>query len=439
MNKDQKMMRGTAKSFCSKRHSHGKSFTGHLRAHKIGINSSMENFSKVCEDIKNGRGYFSFEDGGSSGYGLRKKKSRRRLVDSVSPALHGHGCSNVCKECGKGFQSLKALCGHMACHSEKASGWSSEDEDISDQIVEGNKVFRSVTESDQCNGYSSSETEQEQEELAKCLMMLSRDDRRVQAPNLYDSLVLESKSSPIHVMARGSDTGGVNSASGFMENMEMEKLHKTRLKASEILANSHKSNAGYLKIKVPAEPRRAKDISNAVHSGKKYGIRTEHMQESPARKNNPDNPKSPRDGISCAGGHEYTLTNAKQMHQCDICSKLFNSHKALRGHKSAASCYRKVELSRLPQSNTKVHNHQSSRNLSLDWKKTLGTKKSYRHECPICSRVFKSGQALGGHKRSHFLGSSEIRSMAIGSEVDKVHNLMDLNLPAAPCSASFHF
>ncbi|XP_073309143.1 uncharacterized protein [Primulina huaijiensis] len=28
------------------------------------------------------------------------------------------------------------------------------------------------------------------------------------------------------------------------------------------------------------------------------------------------------------------------------------------------------------------------------------------HECPFCSRVFKSGQALGGHKRTHFLGIS---------------------------------
>lgn len=28
------------------------------------------------------------------------------------------------------------------------------------------------------------------------------------------------------------------------------------------------------------------------------------------------------------------------------------------------------------------------------------------HECPFCSKVFGSGQALGGHKRSHFLCSS---------------------------------
>ncbi|XP_019159012.1 PREDICTED: zinc finger protein ZAT4-like [Ipomoea nil] len=28
------------------------------------------------------------------------------------------------------------------------------------------------------------------------------------------------------------------------------------------------------------------------------------------------------------------------------------------------------------------------------------------HECPFCYRVFSSGQALGGHKRSHFTAAS---------------------------------
>ncbi|KAK4790191.1 hypothetical protein SAY86_017495 [Trapa natans] len=430
MNEDRKMMRGATRSFSNKRCSYGKSFAGHLRVHKIGIDSNWESFSKVREDSKNEKGYFSFEDGGRSGYGLRMNpKKSRRLVDSSSAALRGQGCSNVCKECGKGFQSLKALCGHMACHSEKASGWSEEDEDAIDQISECNKQFRSVTESDQSNGYSSSEIEQEQE-LANCLMMLSRDDHGMHAPNSNDSMVLESKASPVHAMVR--TTGGVN-------------LPKGKLKSSEILVNSHRSNAGYLryesqqhlhsdssiyghlKIKELAEPRRVKDISNADHLGKKYHIRTEYMNEPAARKN------------IRAGGLEYTFTNGKQMHQCDICYKHFDSHKDLKGHKSASSCYRKVELSRLPQHNTKVHNHQSTRNVSYDWKKKLGTKKSYRHECPICFRIFKSGQALGGHKRSHFLGSSVIRSPATGSEVHKVHNLIDLNLPAPSCSASFHF
>ncbi|KAI4379214.1 hypothetical protein MLD38_005538 [Melastoma candidum] len=56
-----------------------------------------------------------------------------------------------------------------------------------------------------------------------------------------------------------------------------------------------------------------------------------------------------------------------------------------------------------------------------------------RHECPICFRVFKSGQAMGGHKRSHFLGSvEEVMSSAMIDRgvVPEVHPVIDLNFPA---------
>ncbi|KAL7593045.1 zinc finger protein ZAT9 [Lactuca sativa] len=51
------------------------------------------------------------------------------------------------------------------------------------------------------------------------------------------------------------------------------------------------------------------------------------------------------------------------------------------------------------------------------------------HECPVCFKVFASGQALGGHKRSHVTASSA--SMAAAKPVAKQSiNLIDLNLPA---------
>ncbi|CAH2057907.1 unnamed protein product [Thlaspi arvense] len=61
------------------------------------------------------------------------------------------------------------------------------------------------------------------------------------------------------------------------------------------------------------------------------------------------------------------------------------------------------------------------------------------HQCPICFRVFTSGQALGGHKRSH--GSSNIgsrRGLSVNQivridkeeEVSVKQRMIDLNLPA---------
>ncbi|GMI76382.1 hypothetical protein like AT3G60580 [Hibiscus trionum] len=58
---------------------------------------------------------------------------------------------------------------------------------------------------------------------------------------------------------------------------------------------------------------------------------------------------------------------------------------------------------------------------------------SKRFECPFCYRVFGSGQALGGHKRSHLLASSSSSNntaAAAGNSSKFDKNLIDLNLPA---------
>uniref|UniRef100_A0A7N0TZV9 C2H2-type domain-containing protein n=1 Tax=Kalanchoe fedtschenkoi TaxID=63787 RepID=A0A7N0TZV9_KALFE len=47
------------------------------------------------------------------------------------------------------------------------------------------------------------------------------------------------------------------------------------------------------------------------------------------------------------------------------------------------------------------------------------------HECPVCYKVFKSGQALGGHKRSHLFSSTSTAASA-----NNTVWLIDLNLPA---------
>ncbi|RRT73769.1 hypothetical protein B296_00026303 [Ensete ventricosum] len=56
------------------------------------------------------------------------------------------------------------------------------------------------------------------------------------------------------------------------------------------------------------------------------------------------------------------------------------------------------------------------------------------YECPFCLRVFASGQALGGHKRSHLTSSAAVATMTTTSDHAAKFNLalgvIDLNLPA---------
>ncbi|KAK4269807.1 hypothetical protein QN277_022916 [Acacia crassicarpa] len=60
------------------------------------------------------------------------------------------------------------------------------------------------------------------------------------------------------------------------------------------------------------------------------------------------------------------------------------------------------------------------------------------HECPVCFRVFASGQALGGHKRTHVTGSAtsvvqstpSTTTTKFGDNNKNINSLIDLNLPA---------
>ncbi|KAE8715235.1 hypothetical protein F3Y22_tig00110185pilonHSYRG00007 [Hibiscus syriacus] len=53
------------------------------------------------------------------------------------------------------------------------------------------------------------------------------------------------------------------------------------------------------------------------------------------------------------------------------------------------------------------------------------------HECPVCFRVFSSGQALGGHKRSHVTGQAVATTKTSIKSCKKLGDgLIDLNLPA---------
>ncbi|XP_057527618.1 zinc finger protein ZAT9-like [Amaranthus tricolor] len=98
------------------------------------------------------------------------------------------------------------------------------------------------------------------------------------------------------------------------------------------------------------------------------------------------------------------------------------------------------------ESSARVTQKERFKSLSCKKRKRAQTKKGLQEvisnkdnkkifECPFCLKVFGSGQALGGHKRSHLLGSSlgnnsSVASNACNSEngVDDI-TILDLNLP----------
>ncbi|CAJ1943354.1 unnamed protein product [Sphenostylis stenocarpa] len=110
----------------------------------------------------------------------------------------------------------------------------------------------------------------------------------------------------------------------------------------------------------------------------------------------------PQRSKRCCTGSETKLKKLRGKHLCHTCCKSFRSSRALGSHRTI--CCRQEEAQ-----------HQNNNNSIKVF------------ECPFCYKVFGSGQALGGHKRSHLIPSS---SSTVNDSIKLKQSFIDLNLPA---------
>ncbi|KAG2320417.1 hypothetical protein Bca52824_013630 [Brassica carinata] len=113
-------------------------------------------------------------------------------------------------------------------------------------------------------------------------------------------------------------------------------------------------------------------------------------------------------------------TKTSQAFQCKACKKVFTSHQALGGHrashKKVKGCFAsqdKEEEEDGDEYKEDEEEEEEEEDKSTSAHNNIITRKrSNAHECTICHRVFSSGQALGGHKRCHWLTPSSYLRMA---------------------------
>ncbi|CDY61623.1 BnaA08g19810D [Brassica napus] len=338
--------------FCSKRFPCGKSLGGHIRTHM-----NHENSADSDEDELNNLRVD--ENGGNSSYGLREnpKKNKRFVVQRDRMAFkhqqHQHQQQLLyCRECGKGFPSSKALCGHMACHSER------------EKIVMDSQ---SETEASS----SPIRRRSKRVEMALSLMMMSRDSSFKKGHNMVVNSLAESSDNYSVILETKSSSG--EQLKKVDECCKKDNLG--RVENGDVMYESDNSDSGYFR-------NGPKKLDSDVFVD---------------------------DGFSNKAAMGFNSSQDKSLNR-------FKKEWSGTGSGRSAT--------------NPPNNCISSATSCLD---RDAKKKSKGHECPICFRVFKSGQALGGHKRSHFLGNHEHRTLVIQQQhqvAHEMHTLIDLNLPA---------
>ncbi|KAK7292180.1 hypothetical protein RIF29_07939 [Crotalaria pallida] len=503
--------------FCSKSFPCGRSLGGHMRSHITNnTSSSAETEYKEKEKVVASEA----GTGSGTGYGLREnpKKTWRIADSSGEDTLFTLTADKFCKECGKGFHSWKALFGHMKCHSDKERVSINNNNnnhslvEDQDSVTNNNNAQKLVMDSQSDNeatapskrrrskrrrtrymvpatnpSSSSSvhEVEQEQEEVAMSLILLSRDlspwsglSNPVAAdfsdnnsayfkPSCSVQTEIEIKMKSVN---NGSEITKVIKQSE--KKLEFGNLVSANVnskgKSSELLADefiksekANKCELDYVSALEGCEDEQGKNRVNGTESVLSKSTITNKYSSIKTRFFGSElKSKSLKIWISKPSEEaEFSKNSHKRgKFECTTCNKIFHSYQALGGHRAShkrnKSCFVsknessensiETELSPDPTTESKLMKNSESEYIAepevdaTDFNNEVAdtvneSKKNKVHECPICLKVFQSGQALGGHKRSHVAasGSESTKNFQKVEQVPEIREFLDLNLPAA--------
>ncbi|XP_047978465.1 zinc finger protein ZAT9-like [Salvia hispanica] len=387
---------------CSKSCVSGKSLGGHMRVHLSQIAASKKAAAQEklvgnkmeCDDEDDDDHHqlnqsISEEveelgDGGdqsNASYELREnpKKSWR-----ISDPKHAKSL-NSCRECGKEFASLRALSGHMRCHS-----------------IKNKKEVHSCKECGR--GFDSMR--------AMFGHMKSHSTKRVMMKMPKPSVVKSGDFCPIRrKRSRIRYKGTVNplSCSGVdVSHCGVSDLEEAE-EAARCLVMLSRGVGSFFKFDSNAEDS---DDDSAYFGGVVASYVEKNVSEFE---------------------DEEMLRVEKGMKVDLVCDDEFLEHGIGSSNGSDdddESCFENENLELIEVFEEKKHS-DSRLLLCADSKHDrcggeMESSKGKERECPICFKVFASGQALGGHKRAHYNGVVE----------SKNREMLDLNFPVPADSGS---
>ncbi|PSS30497.1 Zinc finger protein [Actinidia chinensis var. chinensis] len=470
---------------CGKSCFSGKSLGGHMRGHLPPDSSKKRKNHKKIENLKNSN--TGPEADWNASYGLREnpKKSRRGAdakhkiskkhenciqCEKVFPSLRslsGHMKAHSiqsrekhkCNKCDKGFDSKKALFGHIRHHSKRPPSESLSDHETFCPVRRKRSRTRYKTNGNfslccNLNGFECVSEIGEVEEAAMCLMMMSRGVRNwVNNISVFKS----SNSCPETFKAKALDqckSGKLCFCSGN-SSFEKDKPEFDDLDSgnSSFEAETLLKTSGKFLACGADEARKMKELRERLDSGSGNSSFEKEKPEfddldSGFLTTDEKNIELERDLVregewshefgenSCdeinhTTSETFNDSDKKREYHCKTCDKTFHSYQALGGHRSVHKTPTNSGfVGKILTAEMSIETNENS----VEQEEIYELKKRKDRECPICFKVFPSGQALGGHKRAHYVGFSENKTKEgiltkQCSELPNVHNTSsDLNV-----------
>ncbi|ESQ44021.1 hypothetical protein EUTSA_v10006508mg [Eutrema salsugineum] len=306
--------------------------------------------------------------------------------------------SYKCRFCLKSFVNGRALGGHMRSHMPSLHKFSIEEEEEKEEDERPSQLSYE-TESD----VSSSSAEEEEEEEGKI-----NDDSKFA---FTGSVLLED---------------GESEAESSRNNLNLTRKRSKRTRKLDSFATK-KVKTSQLGYKAEPGPESEPPHSSASDTTTEEDLAFCLMMLSRDKwKKNKTSKELVLEEIDTEESEGYNKsskinrTTTKGRYTCETCGKVFKSYQALGGHRAS---HKKNRVS----NKTEQRSETEYNNVVI-----AVTAEKRIHECPICLRVFASGQALGGHKRSHGIGNLSVNyHHHQGHRIESVkQRLIDLNLPA---------
>lgn len=321
-----------------------------------------------------------------------------------------------CVECGKGFRYEKCLSNHQAVMHLSTKQKVYEEEHMKSlcssfslirrkkrsRVIRYKKTPLSCSFTTFLDSPSVSAENDEELEVADCLILLSKS-----SPKFVDGLklVAEAIDANPETPKRSYDSGCLSSKKlrkagefeyGFLSNEQ--KLLKEGISSDE----TSKEAASFLGHKCELDQQK---LRKGGEFGTEFSSNEQKLMEEGVSRYETWKRKLRKSGdfesdtelgvgaMECSDSDTEMVTESNKEnieHQCKLCNKIFSSYQALGGHQT---------FHRISKSQNKKHcRYECVEEEPEDESVTVTVKK---HKCSICSRLFRSVHALGGHKKSH--------------------------------------